>query len=631
MEEVDNIIIHTLREIGCDLAEEVVSLKEFTPEMVVHAVAHCLSKVDEEINVPSSLPQSMSARFRIGATLASTCKDLGYKGEIGYQTFLYANELEIRNVMMFLIEKLPKESTDTLDEATGTNVLLNRRIADELKRQLSSHWMPPYCRRRNLVKVESDVFLQGKSSFHHINTCYLQYPIKLDGTESSEKMLFVCNQPEDIRDLHSSLIEENAYHVAKDLEWENEWSRAGMASRLSVDEYRKQKRDRLLKRIRDRLQIEPITLDQPTTGSGGLKELLDSMGGNENKRCGKGSRFTHTEKLVFAVDDEKIEEKIVQDQQKQEEKAEGESEEEVQEKRDGEIHILRDELNELTLKLQNCQTEIKQLTRQKENIDETMQQVSDSTKELESAYKVKKKTVDLLPDAEYNIAKLEELIQGSHKKMENLKDQWEKHRVPLVEKHEELKEQCVSKTSQVEMYADQVRTLKEKMKNATDDLKAKEEVHKQLTVEFEALTIDRPRSAYTKRILEIVGNIKKQKDQIATVLKDTKSLQKDINFLTGKLDRTFIVTDELIFRDAKKDEFSKKAYKLLAGLHENFGSLVGTIESTGSIMREIRDLEEQIDNISEKEINDNIQRIGEDLKQIQGENNEMMGKIKSKR
>lgn len=32
------------------------------------------------------------------------------------------------------------------------------------------------------------------------------------------------------------------------------------------------------------------------------------------------------------------------------------------------------------------------------------------------------------------------------------------------------------------------------------------------------------------------------------ILSDTKNLQKEINSLTGKLDRTFAVTDEMVFK-----------------------------------------------------------------------------------
>lgn len=56
------------------------------------------------------------------------------------------------------------------------------------------------------------------------------------------------------------------------------------------------------------------------------------------------------------------------------------------------------------------------------------------------------------------------------------------------------------------------------------------------------------RNAYTSRILEIIGNIRKQKNDIDKVLSDTRALQKEINNLTGQLDRQFTVTDDLLFK-----------------------------------------------------------------------------------
>lgn len=47
-------------------------------------------------------------------------QDIGYKGEIGYQTFLYSNEPEIRSLLMFLVEKLPRESAEASDQPIGT-------------------------------------------------------------------------------------------------------------------------------------------------------------------------------------------------------------------------------------------------------------------------------------------------------------------------------------------------------------------------------------------------------------------------------------------------------------------------------------------------------------------------------
>ena len=46
-------------------------------------------------------------------------KDAGYPGEIGYQTFLYSSVKEWRRLLMFLLEKLPKEKTQTGSEPLG--------------------------------------------------------------------------------------------------------------------------------------------------------------------------------------------------------------------------------------------------------------------------------------------------------------------------------------------------------------------------------------------------------------------------------------------------------------------------------------------------------------------------------
>lgn len=47
-------------------------------------------------------------------------QELDYKGDIGYQTFLYSNEPEIRSLLMFLVEKLPRQRSENLDQPTGT-------------------------------------------------------------------------------------------------------------------------------------------------------------------------------------------------------------------------------------------------------------------------------------------------------------------------------------------------------------------------------------------------------------------------------------------------------------------------------------------------------------------------------
>lgn len=71
--------------------------------------------------MPSSLRSIMSC------TVSLSSQSLGYQGEIGYQTFLYSSMKEWRKLLMFLLEKLPKDTAQAADEPLGAWVGEDRR------------------------------------------------------------------------------------------------------------------------------------------------------------------------------------------------------------------------------------------------------------------------------------------------------------------------------------------------------------------------------------------------------------------------------------------------------------------------------------------------------------------------
>lgn len=74
----------------------------------------------------------------------------------------------------------------------------------------------------------------------------------------------------------------------------------------------------------------------------------------------------------------------------------------------------------------------------------------------------------------------------------------------------------------------------------------------------------------------------------------------------------------------------KKAYRYLAALHESCEQLVQTVADTGVIMREIRELEDQIENESKNKVLSNLEKITSDYQQMKKENQSMVEKIKHK-
>uniref|UniRef100_A0A9J8A6L2 Coiled-coil domain-containing protein 22 n=2 Tax=Cyprinus carpio TaxID=7962 RepID=A0A9J8A6L2_CYPCA len=603
MEEVDRILIHSLRQAGTDIDEDVQSVKQFTSELIVEAVVKCLRVIDPALGNGLShlLPPGMSARFRLGMSLAQACQDVGFKGEIGYQTFLYSNEPEIRSLFMFLVEKLPRESADASDQPAGKSALLQRSIAAQIKAQLSVPWLPPSCRlpihRKTQVPQHAYIL---KSRVQEYWRNYL---------------LPVTAQPSQHASVPASLLENHISELSAAQEWESEWNSQGLLSRLTPEEYRSRKKARLQKRVEEQLR----SFGGASTGGDVLT---------------KGTRFTHTEKFTFTQEPEKAAQQMAAAASAL--PSSHQSEEDLKAQQEAELSALQQQLQQLSVQMEEVGGDIRQLTVSIQQVSDELQQKEVSNAEKENSVKMKRQTIDLLPDAENNLLKLQSLVEASSKRVVHLASQWEKHRVPLIDEHRRLKELCSNRESESSRKLSEIKDLHDKIIQSAEEAKKKESLQKQLQTEYETLSKDVSRSAYTMRILEIVGNIKKQKEEITKILSDTKELQKEINSLTGKLDRTFAVTDELVFKVSLISSGVQKCFKA----HEECSprlhlfdqkyskTLIQTIEDTGTIMREIRDLEEQIETENGKRTVSNLEKILEDYKAIRQENSALAAKIR---
>ncbi|KAM6925500.1 coiled-coil domain-containing protein 22 [Xenentodon cancila] len=629
MEEVDKILIHALRQVGTEVGEDVGSIRQFSSELIVESVVRCIRVIDPGLGgaLPTVLPPGMSARFRVGMSLAQACQDIGYKGEIGYQTFLYSNESEIRSLLMFVVEKLPRESAESSDQPTGKSVVLQRAIAAAIKAQLAVSWVPPNCR----LPLHFETQNQGASHSFCVQPLSLPHctkdrkHLKEVKTYQRDVLPPVTAQASSRVHTAASLLEQHTAELSAAQEWDNEWKSQGLLSRLTPQEYRLRKLTRLRKRIEEQLRSAALPSHENASGvprsTSDLSELLHTFRGSapSDHVLTKGSHFTHTQRFTFTQETAAASSSILTVRQ---------SEGDVQIRQQEELASLQQQFQQLCSDVDQLAADMKLTSVTNAQVLDELKQRELGNAENEEKILVKKKTIDLLPDADNNILKLQTLVEASAKRVVNLAAQWEKHRAPLIDEHRRLKEICSSQDRESSRKLSEIKSLHEKIRVSTEEAKKKEETYKQLVTEIESLPQDASRSAYTQRILEIVGNIKKQKEEITKILSDTKELQKEINSLTGKLDRTFAVTDELVFKDAKKDESVRKSYKYLAALHENCSQLIQTIEDTGTILREIRDLEEQIETENSNKSVANLDRILEDYKAIRHENSALAAKVR---
>lgn len=141
MEEVDTIILQSLREIGCDL-DESAQLKSLSPEDIYKCIGKLCKTIKPDVEISSHLPAQVAQRFSAASQLVDCCKSIGFNGDLGYQTILYSNPIELRRIFMWLIEHLPKseDKTDSyiqskdVNEAKAIEAAILRKLATDLKR-----------------------------------------------------------------------------------------------------------------------------------------------------------------------------------------------------------------------------------------------------------------------------------------------------------------------------------------------------------------------------------------------------------------------------------------------------------------------------------------------------------------
>ncbi|XP_034860582.1 coiled-coil domain-containing protein 22 isoform X2 [Mirounga angustirostris] len=596
MEEADRILIHSLRQAGTAVPPDVQTLRAFTTELVVEAVVRCLRVINPAVGSGLSplLPLAMSARFRLAMSLAQACMDLGYPLELGYQNFLYPSEPDLRDLLLFLAERLPSDASEDADQPAGDSAILLRAIGSQIRDQLALPWVPPLLRTPKLQH------LQGSASQKPFHTTRLVMPELSSRGESREFQL--CQ------------------HTGRDRPGDEDW--VHRAARHPTQEDTRAQRQRLQKHLAEHLRQTWGRPGAPPQARD-LGELLQAWGAGARTGASKGSRFTHSEKFTFHPEPE------VQAAQVCDVPATSQRpEQDTRAAQEKELESLREQLEGVNRNIEEVEANMKTLGVNLVQVETERRQSELSTAEREQALRLKSRAVELLPDGAANLAKLQLVVESSAQRVIHLAGQWEKHRVPLLAEYRHLRKLQDCRELESSRRLAEIQELHQSVRAAAEEARRKEEAYKQLVSELETLPRDVSRLAYTQRILEIVGNIRKQKEEITKILSDTKELQKEINSLSGKLDRTFAVTDELVFKDAKKDDAVRKAYKYLAALHENCSQLIQTIEDTGTIMREVRDLEEQIETEMGKKTLSNLEKIREDYRALRQENAGLLGRVR---
>ncbi|XP_077222646.1 coiled-coil protein [Tasmannia lanceolata] len=110
MDEAQEILLNSLESSGISLPNRVSSIQDLTPDVLISICSQSLRLIDDSSSFPISLPDSMAERFKICTEIASSIKNLGYRGDLSFHQFLYPSDEDSYKLVRFLVERLSKTS-----------------------------------------------------------------------------------------------------------------------------------------------------------------------------------------------------------------------------------------------------------------------------------------------------------------------------------------------------------------------------------------------------------------------------------------------------------------------------------------------------------------------------------------
>nr|XP_004244030.2 coiled-coil domain-containing protein 22 homolog isoform X2 [Solanum lycopersicum] len=242
----------------------------------------------------------------------------------------------------------------------------------------------------------------------------------------------------------------------------------------------------------------------------------------------------------------------------------------------------------------NCKTET--LRDQKEMLVENSVSSSVQLQELQEKLDLLKAAVEMASDhkhpSDFYVNQLNDQVEVKRGKIVEMESHCIDRSKALEQKKVSLEEKLRATNPETYEKYKKVEEIELKLENILAENKRREEELIVLSAKAEKQPKLQPRRTYIQRVEEITKNSRKQDVDIERILKETRELQLESNFVQERLNRTRAVVDETVFREVKKDQVGEQAYRILTNIHDSFEQIAENLLATDRTRREVTDYED---------------------------------------
>ena len=577
MEDVDALLLMSISSVP--ICAGLTSISDLLDSAILLQVSlDCMSAILPGEEIPKVVPTLTTAKYQLCILLTKKLKNLGFQGDIGFNMFLYPNLKDVRILMSFIAEKLPKEE-EKHTAVESHERPLQRKIKANLRAWTQQEWTPPFDLKPSRplkaypiipVPEEKDVPQELRGLYRE----YQQY------RQSSYLTLLRCAAdsfaPSISQEVTLQLVHENI---------------ADFSVRVEV------------------VTLPPLAQQatMPTTSDVLGQPLHEEAAGEVDDT---GGFFSH--ELEFAQELEvSAPAPTVPSTVKSAD---------IQTQWAEETTSLEQQLDQLMQEEASAQAQLTAMELRIEELKKTEESAKAENTSMAKELEKKHTTAVLITNAATNVSKLKQEIVESQKKLDEMKRKWEEYKAPLVEevrtKRERIEKLKENYTDKIE----EIKQMKEELQDMANEAQMKDEMLALLSEEEAKSSTKLNRNLFILRITEVIDKLKRQKHEIAKIVKDVQDMQSSITFNRESLRRVDGATEDLVFQEAKKDAGAKVMYKMLMDLRTIYDELIRAVEDQNSVKNTIRDVEIRMDSVKARSSNHDIQRLREDLNKIREEN-----------
>jgi hypothetical protein len=636
--EIDSLVITQLKQFGCDIDDDITSIQQFDKRLLFHCAVIgvrllCTLQQKTPEDYPSSLPSDMASCFRVCSALAGDIERMGYREKLQFDQFLYPSESSSRRLLSWVSEQVSSlkasDETEDVEGGKSSGVSLQQRIQSSLLSLSKSTWTVPNAMSSG---VQKSAFAIRQ---YHEKRRFQSYPIntflssetmnKYEQMYDSNFKPLVSLQVYERHQLAPSIFEDNTRDLVASQLKEETWNNEGIDSGLNRNEFEANKSNKVLNLVSQALAASKRSVQQNYSKNimnNVLKKIVQNninagdLDDSEFANAGEEGEF---QRRVRYETDQDLGKQVAQQK---------ENPEEEEKRRLQEIEDLQNYLTKVGKAINHIKDDMERVTNSIRQTEEELDEERIVKKDSEEKYTTIMTSVKLLQDKDKNMKELKRISDMSAAKLIELATEWETHRKPMIEKIRLIKSQDHQNKNTAKVKVEQAKKNRETMRQMITDIKQKEELIARLKKEYDELPKNVDRSLYVTRILDVVKNVEKQTREINKIMGENKQLHKQIATTSDVLSRTFREVEEMIYKDAQTNESSKKVYKAVLTMREQFENIINNVQETGNSINSIRDMETQIERIIERQDSMNMERVANDLKIIKEENNRLLEQLR---